>query len=144
MRPKSAKCVVCSARFRPARIDARYCSSACRQRAHRSRSAEDELVREIDATRRRYWELVRRLECARADAVSAQAQLVDTEGDVYIGGKFVGTQEPFRAGWAAWGLEAARPPFRPLAALSRRWLACREAPYATRQPHGYEPRALRE
>jgi len=71
-------------------------------------------VREIEATRRRYWELVRRLKNDRGtDAVTDQAQLVDEDGNVFIGGKFIGTLEPFGAGWAAWGLEAADPPFRP-------------------------------
>jgi hypothetical protein len=42
-----------------------------------------------------------------------QAQFIDETGNVYIGGKFVGTTKPPRPGWSHHGLEAAGPPFSP-------------------------------
>ena len=38
-RQHKRRCVECDAMYQPARADARYCSPACRQRAHRARSA---------------------------------------------------------------------------------------------------------
>jgi len=74
------------------------------------------LARAVDrvAHRMRYWELVGQLAAERgADAVTAQAQLVTENGEVYMNGKHVGRSEPVRPGWAAWGLEAAGAPWRP-------------------------------
>jgi hypothetical protein len=114
VRRRSVKCLVCERRFTPARRDARYCSPACRQRAHRGRSQQDDLHREIEATRRRYWQLVAQLNAHDGDqAVTNLSQLVTENGDVYMHGKLVGQTTPHRPGWAAWGLEAAGPPFMP-------------------------------
>ncbi len=55
-----------------------------------------------------------------SQVVTAEAQFVDVEGNVYMGGptggldpadrRLVGRTTPHRPGWAAWGLEAAGPP----------------------------------
>ncbi|MEJ7742075.1 MAG: hypothetical protein WKF73_05705 [Nocardioidaceae bacterium] len=53
--------------------------------------------------------------------VTEQAQFVDVDGNVYIGGQLVGRTTPTtgctcskcRLGWAVWGLEAAGPPLLP-------------------------------
>ena len=112
-----AKCVVCEKKFKATRKDARYCSAACRQRAARARAGQDDLAREIDAAKAHYWALVRKEAEARGRSVSQvvteQAQYVDVDGSVYIGGRLVGHTTPHRPGWAAWGLEAAGPPFSP-------------------------------
>lgn len=120
---KRKRCVVCDARFLPRRSDARYCSAACRQKAHRSREAQDGLLREIEAARWRYWRLVWQLHAGDGDAVTNLSQLVDTDGNVwaYNGderaafgcGQWVGQIAPARAGWSGWGLEAAGAPFSP-------------------------------
>lgn len=68
---RARECQVCRTRFAPKRSDARYCSAACRQRSFRARSKEDELVRELEAARRRYWELARTLAIARSAPPSA-------------------------------------------------------------------------
>jgi hypothetical protein len=104
----------CGRSFKLRRSDARYCSSACRQAAHRARAKEDDLPREIEDARRRYWRLVDELARSRGvDAVTSQSQLIDKDGNVHMHGELVGKTKPHRPGWAAWGLEAAGPPFRP-------------------------------
>lgn len=116
MKQKS-NCATCSAKFRPVRADAKYCSDACRQRAHRLRTdGFNVLMQDIDATRRHYWTLVAQLGTAlrsrQAKAISELlSQHVDKEGYVYIGGRLVGRAEPTRPGWDSWGDEAAGPPF---------------------------------
>jgi hypothetical protein len=120
---KSVRCCVCSKRFNPGRRDARYCSPACRQQAHRARAQQDDLRREIEATRRRYWQLVNLLHAHDGKVASHLSQVVDTDGNVFaydgnpkafMGcGQWVGQIEPSRAGFTGWGLEAAGPPFSP-------------------------------
>ena len=107
-------CGACGRRVKGKRSDARYCSPACRQRAYRARSTEDELVREIEATRLRYWRLTAELQTARGrEVMSGEAQFVDEAGRVYMHGEQVGRTTPHRPGWAAWGLEAAGAPWSP-------------------------------
>lgn len=116
-RPVTRKCVVCEAKFQPARSDKRYCSGACRQRAQRARDNRDRLDREIEAARLHYWSLVRLKAvvggASESQVLTGEAQFVDVEGTVFIGDKLVGHTTPHREGWAAWGLEAAPAPFRP-------------------------------
>jgi hypothetical protein len=121
------KCVVCGSKFKASRRDAAYCSSACRQKAARSRSGVDEIDREIDEARRVYWALIRRKAEAEGKSESqiltVQSQFVDEHGNVYMGGgkmggmgadaQLVGRVTPNRPGWSSWGLEAAGPPFSP-------------------------------
>ncbi len=107
-------CASCGRRFRPKRSDSRYCAAACRQRAYRARSREDELVRELEATRLRYWRLVDELRRARGqDPTTGEAQWVDVDGNVYMHGELVGRTTSKRPRWASWGLEAAGAPFAP-------------------------------
>lgn len=120
---RAVTCVACRRKFRPGRRDQRYCSGACRQRAHRVREKVDDRDREIEAARLHYWTLIR--EKALADGVpesqivTSQAQYVDEHGNVYTGwgpgrgGRLIGRTTPHRPGWAAWGLEAAGPPWSP-------------------------------
>ncbi|MDQ6875797.1 MAG: hypothetical protein M3042_12140 [Actinomycetota bacterium] len=108
---------MCERKFTATRKDARYCSGACRQRASRARASQDDLTREIEAARLHYWALIRQQAEARgmSHVETAQARFVAANGDVRIGfdGPVVGRTTPFRRGWAAWGLEAAGPPFCP-------------------------------
>jgi hypothetical protein len=121
------RCIVCDASFRASRSDARYCSGACRQRAQRAR-CETDLGAQIEEARKTYWALVRRQAEATGRPVSqiltAQSQLVDEQGNVYMGGngplggfgegrQLVGRVKNPRPGWSCWGLEAAGPPFAP-------------------------------
>jgi hypothetical protein len=108
-------CVTCGTRFKPKRADAVYCSTGCRQRAYRERQRLDQLERELEAARLRYWEIARRIAVARgeASALGSESQLVDTDGTVYMHGAVVGTTTPHRPGWAAWGLESGGPPHVP-------------------------------
>jgi hypothetical protein len=116
-RAVTQRCQGCERRFAPSRRDARYCSGACRQRAHRARADVHDIDRQIDEAKARYWRLIRR----KAEALSVhvsrivtdEAQFVDPEGNVYVRGKLAGAVRPNRPGWAAWGLEAAGPPFSP-------------------------------
>lgn len=57
-----------------------------------------------------------------SQVVTAEAQFVDEDGNVYMGGAngglgsgatLVRHTEPHRLGWAGWGLEAAGPPWSP-------------------------------
>jgi hypothetical protein len=119
------KCPGCGERFRPDRADARYCSPACRQRAHRARSEASGLDREIEKARLHYWALV--AQKARAHGVDVTkiltdecSQYVDGDGNVYMGGfpgsgceRLAGRTRPPRPGWRTWGLEAAGPPWTP-------------------------------
>jgi hypothetical protein len=102
------------------------CSPACRQRAARARAGQDDLQREIDATRARYWRLVRlqaeRRGLSQSQIVTEQAQFVAANGDAFMGGpggglgpgsRLVAHTTPARAGGSRWGLEAAGPPFSP-------------------------------
>jgi hypothetical protein len=112
-------CRTCEARFRSTRQDARYCSAACRQRAHRLRSDDVQLLlQKIDACRRLYWELVLELGATlglgQSEVMSNYlSQYVDEEGYVYQRGEPIGKIIKSRPGWASWGLEAAGPPFCP-------------------------------
>lgn len=123
---RNVTCATCRKKFRPARRDQRYCSAACRQRAHRARAQVSDLDRAVEAARRAYWSAV--AEKAKADGVSmsrvvtAQAQFVDAAGNVFVGGptgglgpgaRHVGHTRPVRPGWASWGLEAAGAPWSP-------------------------------
>ena len=112
-----AICAACQRKFKPKRSDARYCSDACRQAAHRARAKEDELEVEIRRARVRYWRLVAELARARGVKPSVmltnEAQIVDEHGNVFMYGEHVGRKDPHRAGWTAWGLEAAGPPWSP-------------------------------
>lgn len=120
----SRTCLGCLVRFKPPRRNARYCSPACRQRGHRARAGVkvSDLDREIEAARLRYWCLL--AEKARAQGIDISGALtqvavyVDIDGNVYEGfpgqsGRYLGRTTPHRPGWAAWGLEAAAPPWRP-------------------------------
>jgi hypothetical protein len=124
------KCVTCRKTFRPARRDARYCSGRCRQAAHRARTDADDLDREIEAARLRYWELIaqkaKALGRSRSDVLTGESQYVDLDGTVYVGGVLGGGEcrrlagrlpGPNRAGWTDWGLEAAGPPWAPPTAV---------------------------
>ncbi len=109
----SATCPVCGGKFTRKRRDAKTCSSACRQRMHRGRAGEDRLRREIEATRRRYWQLVAQLRAHDPATITKLARFVDEQGNVFRDGVCVGKTAPVRPGWAGWGLEAAGPPFCP-------------------------------
>lgn len=115
-RPKS-KCAACGAKFLPARRDNRYCSGACRQRAHRARAAVSDIDRRIDEAKALYWSLIREKAegtgLERSQVVTDEAQFVDKNGYVFVRGELVGKKKPHRPGWAAWGLEAAGGPFSP-------------------------------
>jgi Bacteriophage Lambda NinG protein len=113
LRPVTRKCATCERKFQPARGDARYCSGACRQRAHRARARSDSLDREIEATRRRYWELLQERAIAqqRGQVLSDEAQFVDEEGKVFMHGEMVGRTKPIRPGWSSWGAEAGGAPW---------------------------------
>ncbi len=112
-------CVTCQRKFTPDRADQRHCSNACRARAHRARARLDDLDREIEEARRHYWGLIRRkaeaLDASESQVLSAEAQYVDGNGNVYMGPDrtHVGHTEPHRLGWETWGLEAAGPPWSP-------------------------------
>jgi hypothetical protein len=121
-RTVTRKCLSCDRSFRPARRDACYCSAACRQKAHRARSATDDLDLEIEATRLRYWDLV--YEKARAlgrrpsEQNTLESQYVDLQGFVWMLApdgtrRLAGKLTPQRDGWESWGLEAAGPPWAP-------------------------------
>lgn len=111
------KCATCGGKFTPRRADARYCGGACRQRVARARAKLSEIDREIEKARLRYWTLVREKAVALgvepSHIVTAEAPTVDVDGSVYLHGEHVGHVEPHRPGWAAWGLEAAGPPWTP-------------------------------
>lgn len=122
-----ARCVVCDKKYKATRRDARYCSGTCRQRATRARAQCSDIDREIEEARKQYWDAVRRKAEANglhlSQVLTAEAQFVDEDGNVYMGGdtiggvggsrRLVGRTEPIRSGWAAWGLEAAGAPFSP-------------------------------
>ena len=114
---RTVTCSVCGRRFKPGRSDARYCTAACRQRAHRARLAGDPTDREIEDARLAYWRLIERRALARgvdeSDVNTEQAQFVDVDGRVFMDGHEVGSVTPDRPGWASWGLEAAGPPWSP-------------------------------
>jgi hypothetical protein len=111
------RCVTCGRKFISRRADARYCSGRCRQRANRARQTTADIDREIEAARRQYWALVRRKAEARgvseSQILTAEAQLVDGDGRVFMHGRHVGNTTPHRPGWSAWGLEAGGRPFSP-------------------------------
>ena len=117
------KCRTCGRRFKPTRSDTRYCSGACRQRAARARSKLDELDRDIEVTRLRYWALIDEkaiaLGASESQVVTDESQHVDQDGNVYMHGRLVAHTEPDRPGWAAWGLEAAGAPWSPPPAEGR-------------------------
>jgi DNA-directed RNA polymerase subunit RPC12/RpoP len=125
LRNVTHKCAVCGRKFPPRRSDAKYCGTACRQHAHRARQNLDDLDRAIEQARLLYWRLI--AEKARAlgrgpcEILTAEAQYVDGDGKVWVGGVLDGTpwrrlaghtKSP-RAGWSTWGLEAAGPPWCP-------------------------------
>jgi hypothetical protein len=109
--------VVCGAKFRATRRDARYRSGRCRQRAQRARVEQDDLLRQIDEAKRHYWGLVRRyaeaLGTSEAQVLTDEAQFVDEAGNVWIRGEHAGHAAPPGNGRAGWGLEAAGPPWSP-------------------------------
>jgi hypothetical protein len=81
-------------------------------------------VREIESTRRRYWQLVGQLQAHRGEGVlTSLCQVVDTDGNVWANngdqnalfgcGEWVGRIKPRDEGFTAWGLEAAGAPFIP-------------------------------
>lgn len=128
---RTVTCRGCERRFRPARADARYCSDACRQAAHRARRKGDPTDREIEEARVRYWRLIEQRALARgasrSQVVTGEAQYVDLDGTVWMGagpdgrgGRYAGRITPDRPGWAGWGLEAAGPPWSPPPGGSRR------------------------
>jgi hypothetical protein len=112
-----AKCVACGSKFPPARGDARYCSGACRQRAHRARAGAEDIDCRIDEAKALYWSLLREKAEATgrsmSQVVTDEAQLVGAAGHVFVRGEFVEKQRPHPPGWAAWGLEVASTPFVP-------------------------------
>jgi hypothetical protein len=65
---------------------ARYCSGACRQRAHRERARYDELERELEAAREHYWDTLRRLAVARGVSenmvLAWDSPFCDSQGNV--------------------------------------------------------------
>src|SRR4051794_6343030 len=89
-------CRGCKRRFNPKRADAVYCTPACRQRAYRARAKQTDLEREIEATRNRYWKLVRQLEIVNPNFNTENAQFVDEDGGVWVRGSRVGQIEPHR------------------------------------------------
>ena len=118
-------CCVCNKSFRARRADVRYCSGRCRQRANRARQGSEDIDQEIEAARLHYWDLLRRKEVSKgghaSQVVTLEAQLVDEDGNVFMHAeeddvfrprKLVATGHPVQhPGFAAWGLEAAGPPF---------------------------------
>jgi ribosomal protein S27AE len=110
-------CAACGSKFVPARHDNRYCSGACRQRAHRARAGLEDIDRRIDEAKALYWSLVAEkaeaIGRSMSQVVTDEAQFVDAAGHVFVRGEFVGEQRPHRPGWAAWGLEVASAPFVP-------------------------------
>jgi hypothetical protein len=116
------RCITCGKKFISRRGDARYCSGRCRQRANRARHTSADIDNAIEAARLHYWALIKQKATSLGKAVSQvltdEAQFVDADGNVYMcgadigpNGPRVGTMTPRRPGWAAWGLETARPPF---------------------------------
>jgi len=110
-------CLACVKRFRPTRVDARYCSAACRQRAHRARAHIARIDREIEATRLHYWQLIERkahaLGVSVGEVLVDESQSVDDQGQVEIHGRLVGKKNVRRPGWTQWGLESAGAPWSP-------------------------------
>lgn len=120
-------CVICNAKFRPRRADARYCSARCRQKAQRARDNSGDmgtLDHRIEAARLEYWSLIAQkahaLGRSRSQILSAsEAQYVDLDGHVWVGGvlgqaggwRCAGKIVQSRAGWERWGNEAAGPPW---------------------------------
>ena len=84
-----------------------------------------DIDQKIEAARLKYWSLIKQkaegLGITKSEVLTGQAQFVDEKGNVYMGAKpgqmanhnskLVGKTAPPRAGWCAWGLEAAGPPF---------------------------------
>ena len=111
------RCASCGAKFKARRRDARYCSGRCRQRALRARAEQGDLLRQLEEAKRHYWGLVRRYAEALGEPESRvlelESQFVDEAGNVWIRGEFAGHGRPPARGDAAWGLEAAGPPWSP-------------------------------
>ena len=114
------KCATCAKKFKSHRVDGRYCSGACRQRAHRSRSAGgtlENLDQEIDRARNRYWALIaikaHMLKLSRSEVLTCESQFVDETGNVFMRGVLVGHVKPDKPGWSTWGAEVAGPPYAP-------------------------------
>lgn len=119
------KCIVCNAKFSPAREDARYCSARCRQRARRARVDRNDIDQRIEQARLSYWALIvekaRALGRSRSQILTAESQYVDLDGNVWVGGVFGNgawrlagkLSGPSRPGWSGFGIEAAGPPWAP-------------------------------
>ncbi len=126
------KCSICGHRYQAKRADSRYCSSACRQRAFRMRADDEERLQlEIDEAARHYWGLVAKLAVTRGESrgkvLSGRlSQFVDGEGNVYIRGRLAGRGTPNQPGFAAWGLEAAGPPWCPPSSYYADWITGRK------------------
>jgi hypothetical protein len=123
-RTVTRKCPSCGQKFAPGRADRKFCSSACRQRAHRSRENLPDIDREIEAARLLYWNLIARKARAlgrqQLQIVTTESQYVDEDGNVWMGGvlgnggwRYAGKTTPPRPGWTTWGNEAAGPPWAP-------------------------------
>jgi hypothetical protein len=126
LRPVTIKrpCRSCEKKFNPARRDAKYCSDACRQRAHRARASMPDLDRQIEQARLLYWNLIaqkaRALGRSPSQVVTGESLYVDREGYVWTGGvltgapwRCVGYIDSARKGWTVWGSDAAGPPWSP-------------------------------
>lgn len=124
-RTVTAKCVVCARRFKPARIDAKYCKDACRQFAQRRRDRQPDYALEIEKARMHYWSLMYdeaiRRGVSKSELLSDQTQIVDLNGDVWMGAfpgkpgaRWVGNTGcgPHRPGFVGMGAECAPPPWR--------------------------------
>lgn len=113
--------------YKQTRQDTKYCSPACRQKAHRVRedNAGTDLDREIERARLHFWSLVYQKAIAtgttRSEVLTYVANYIDIDGNVFEGfpggeGRWVGKVGPKGMpsdGWETWGLEAAPPPWRP-------------------------------
>ena len=136
-------CLACVKRFRPTRLDARYCSAACRQRAHRARAHIARIDREIEATRLHYWQLIERkahaLGVSVGEVLVDESQSVDDQGQVEIHGRLVGKIRPYPRGSATEAVKTAGTNTEPVAA---NWV--RDAPRRSGRHHhpGRRPDAI--
>nr|MBA2600732.1 hypothetical protein [Actinomycetota bacterium] len=110
------RCAGCGTKFVQSRRDNRYCSGACRQRAHRARGGVSDIDRRLDEAKALYWDLIReKVEATgrtESQVLTDEAQWV-IDSNVYVRGELVGQAQPFRPNWDTWGLEAAPAPFAP-------------------------------
>ena len=122
-RSVTKKCVTCGKKFKANRSDAKYCTQACRQSAHRARAELDDLDREIEEARLHYWELIAKkakaLGRVKTQALGEESVYLDMNGQVWMGGVLGGGEWRLagnlkeKGNWDVWGLDAAGPPWAP-------------------------------